>query len=157
MVKNKLEKLFSASLQADKQFWGMKLQNNLLAHTVTPGDFIASHIDSKIGLILHLVECKQVTLDNEKGRLQFKRLKQMHDLLAFSDMRPAHHKAWFCIGFLNSHLKNSEVYLVPARALYEYIEHSAKESINRQEFLQNFIVDRMYVMPGSLLSLAVML
>ena len=43
MVKNKLEKKFSASLKADPDLWGMKLHNNPLAHQNTPADYIVEY------------------------------------------------------------------------------------------------------------------
>ena len=134
MVKNKLEKKFSASLKADPDLWGMKLHNNMLAHQTTPADYIIDYEkDSKITLIL--VECKQVTLQDGKGRFAFKRMKQMHDLLAFENIRPLNHKSYVCLSYLDNRWENSEVYIIPAYILNEIIEFETEKgnmSLNRQ-------------------------
>ena len=145
MVKNKLESKFSETLRANKEdFWGMKLQNNMLAHTVTPADFIV-HFHRSNGqyktisfLYSNLVECKQVTCEvGESDRLAFKRLKQMHDMISFESFSEFH-RAYFLIGFLESRWENSEVYLVPVKAMNYYVEHCSMASVNRNMFKEVF-------------------
>lgn len=137
MVKNKLEKKFSESLKAS-EFWGMKLHNNMLAHQTTPADYIMSYtakegVGLKPGkLWLFLVECKQVTLKEGKGRLAFKRLKQMHDLLAF-EKQSKYHKSYFCISYNNSRWDQSEVYLIPVQEMKKLIEKWNMVSLNRKD------------------------
>jgi len=136
--KNKLEKTYSKSLKADEDFWGMKLHNNMLAHQTTPADYIQSYeredfsINNKKRLILLLVECKQVTCKDGKGRLAFKRLKQMHDLLAFYK-KSAYHRSYFCLGYHDGGWTKGEIYLVPAFELQEIINKHSKVSLNRDE------------------------
>ena len=121
MTKNKLEKKFSESLKADTELWGMKLHNNPLSHQNTPGDYIID-FEGLNSLKLHLVECKQVTLDEEgKGRLAFKRLKQTHDLIIFDEIRQEHH-SWFCIAYKEKLWANSDIYIVPAKAMKTIVE-----------------------------------
>jgi hypothetical protein len=85
-----------------------------------------------------LLECKQVTCkDKENGRLTFKRLKQMHDMLCFS-LFSKYTKAYFIIGYLESRITNSEIYLVPADELKKYMDSVTKKSINRSEFNKYF-------------------
>ena len=145
MVRNKLESLFSKSLKASRSLFGMKLHNNTLAHQNTPADYIISweekrssnymKIDFKESKIkLALIECKQVTCKYEKGRLNFKRLKQMHDLLNFKTLRMKHHDAYFCIAFYDHGWLNSEVYLIPVHKMYEDIEATKRKSFNRDNF-----------------------
>jgi len=143
MVKNKLESKWSESYRATPNvFWGMKLQNNMLAHTVTPADFLI-HFERKTisltgakvtQLFSNLVEAKQVTCEpGENGRLAFKRLKQMHDLLSFESFSN-YHRGFFLVGFIENKWDNSEVYLVPVKALHYYIDHCVMASINRETF-----------------------
>ena len=125
MTKNKLEKKFSESLKADTELWGMKLHNNPLSHQNTPADYIIDYFKQDLSadsLQLHLVECKQVTLDEEgKGRLAFKRLKQMNDLIIFGEIRQAHH-SWFCIAYKEKLWANSDIYIVPAKTMRSIVE-----------------------------------
>lgn len=137
MVKNQLEKKFSESYKADPDFWGMKLHNNPLAHQNTPADYILDYCNITQGFFtpvyVILVECKQVTCAaGENGRLAFKRLKQMTDLITFKSIRPFH-KSYFCIAFKEPFWANSEVYLLSADAMQALINSSAKVSINREE------------------------
>lgn len=147
MVKNKLESKFSESYRAHpRHFWGMKLQNNLLAHTVTPADFLI-HFHQELCvtdrtphqfLTSCLVECKQVTCEaGESDRLAFKRLKQMHDMLSFESFSK-YHRAYFLVGFLESRWENSEVYLVPVKAMRHYVDNCSMVSINRNTFKEVF-------------------
>jgi len=139
MTKNRLEKLFSKSLE---QFcWGIKLHNNPLAHQNTPADYIIS----EQGMV-YLVECKQVTCKDGKGRLAFNRLKQMHDLLSFGVY--SFHKAYFCIAFWDGRWSNSEVYLIPAIDMQAYIIDNSKVSANRVEFKKFFDEYRVYIVGG---------
>jgi len=140
MSKNRLEKKFSETLRADTALWGMKLHNNPLSHQNTPGDYIISYVknyrplfDKLPELHLHIVECKQVTLDEDgTGRLAFKRLKQMHDLISFEENNGFHH-AWFCIAYKEKFWANSDVYLIPAHKVKELIDKWTFESINRYD------------------------
>ena len=115
----------------------MKLHNNPLAHQNTPADYFLSWIkieSEKAKLVNALVECKQVTCKDGKGRITFKRLKQLHDLLNFASMRTSFHKAYFCLGFYDSGWLNGEVYLIPVHLLYEEIlKRKTKASFNRNE------------------------
>ncbi len=136
MTHNKLESKFSESYRREKMFWGMKLQNNMLAHTVTPADFLLNFVTTDIRgaptLISNLVECKQVTCeDGENARLAFKRLKQMHDMLNFQHFS-VFHRSYFLIGFLESRWDNSEVYLIPVENMRIFIEGHGFESANRR-------------------------
>lgn len=150
MVKNKLEAKFSESIKADSRFWGMKLQNNMLAHTVTPADFIVhfhegydyQYDGTSKRLISNLVECKQITIDEEKSyRLQLKRLKQSHSLDSFAKWS-RFHRAYYLIGFYDGGWTNSEIYLIPVDVLLAFIkcecEPIEKKSINKDEFKKNF-------------------
>lgn len=138
MVHNKLETLFSASIKANPAMWGMKLHNNPLAHQTTPADFILSYTGiNSLNLDLYLVECKQVTCENGKGRLAFKRLKQMHDLQTFSNQNK-NHWAYFCIAFYDGRWDNSEVYLIPVNNVYQKIISINKESFNREDMKRLF-------------------
>lgn len=138
ITKNKLEKLFSESMKS--QFtWGMKLHNNPLSHQNTPADYIITH-DMKV----ILVECKQVTCEDGKGRLAFKRLKQMHDLIAFESVYPTFHKAYFCIAYYDDKWAKSLIYLIPVNVLKAIIDTSNKESLNQteaEEYLNSFKVE----------------
>jgi len=146
MTKNKLEKLFSASCRANKSLWYMKLHNNPLAHQNTPADYILSYEElCTLGggnqykrIKIALVECKQVTCKNGKGRLAFKRLKQMHSLLSFHAKRIGFHEAYFCIGFHDKGWMNGEIYIIPIHAMSDVIERSYKKSINRDEMMMTF-------------------
>lgn len=135
MTKNKLEKLFSKSLKAHPEYWGMKLHNNPLAHQNTPGDYLLTieQVESYITYVnVLLIECKQVTCKEGKGRLAHKRLKQLHDMLSF-DKHSSRHKAIFCIAFWDERWDRSEIYFIPAQTMYEKILRSTKESFNREE------------------------
>jgi len=134
IVKNKLEKLFSKSLKADNTIWGMKLHNNPLSHQNTPADYILSYENGDIPLKLTLVECKQVTCKNGKGRLAFKRLKQMHDLIAFENYTPSHN-SYFCIAYYDKRWDKSEVYIIPVRIMKELIDNHNYVSLNREDAL----------------------
>jgi len=137
--KNKLEKKFSQSLKADENLWGVKLHNNMLAHQTTVGDYWINYADRDYYEHLQscVVECKQVTLKDEKGRLAFKRLKQMHDLLAFEERFESHH-AFFCIAFLNLRWDDSEVYIIPVKIMKRFIDDWPMVSINRMEMRNKF-------------------
>ena len=138
--KNKLEKLFSKSMK-DQFQWGMKLHNNPLAHQTTPADYIVSDLRRTTIFDYHkfmLIEAKQVTCDeNGKGRLAFKRLKQMHDMLSFQKIH-GERSAFFLIGFWDKRWTNSEVYLVPVNLIEFTINTSSKVSINREEAKHQF-------------------
>ena len=111
----------------------MKLHNNPLAHQNTPGDYLVDYEMSNY-LRLHLVECKQVTCDeNGKGRLTFKRLKQMHDLITFAEIRRSHY-SWFCVAFKEKFWSQSDVYLIPAWRMKVLVDSSNMMSINRENF-----------------------
>jgi hypothetical protein len=141
-MKNKLEKLFSKSLNADDAIWGMKLHNNMLAHQTTPADYIinleADFGELELQLKSCLVECKQVTCDeNGKGRLTFKRLKQTHDLLYFAD-RFINHQAYYCITFKEKFWKKSDLYIIPIKFFVQTIKKVMNKSLNRQDFYNLF-------------------
>ena len=149
MVKNKLEKLFSESMHSDKELWAMKLISNPLTHQNTPADYIIDYLketpifpgeegDVIKELRLILLECKMVTLDEEdKGRFAFKRLKQMHDLINFENMRPSHHRSYFCIAFWAGRWDKSEIYIIPVHTMERLVGLFSlklnKVSINREE------------------------
>jgi len=154
MTKNKLEKCFSKSLKADDSLWGMKLHNNPLAHQNTPADYIISRTiyDNYISLILILVECKQVTCKDGKGRLAFKRLKQMHDLLNFTSISPLH-ESNFCIAYYDKRWDNSDVYIVPVKIMHELVNSWDYVSLNREDAsvqLKDYKVD---VLKGGVIDL----
>ncbi len=86
---------------------------------------------------MHLVECKQVTCKDGKGRLAFKRLKQMSDLIAF-EKKFEFHKSWFCIAFKDKYWRDSEVYLVPAMEFKSHVTDSMMSSINRHTMKDYF-------------------
>lgn len=151
MVKNKLERLFSESGHADKDLWIMKLISNPLTHQNTPADYILDYKDSTMSghpdhtnLRLMLIECKMVTLDDEKGRLAFKRLKQMHDLINFENIRPDCHKSYFCIAYWAGRWDQSEIYIVPVHTMQRVVMTFAERgivSLNREqarEHLKNY-------------------
>ncbi len=153
MVRNKLEKLFSKS-QKDQFQWGMKLHNNPLAHQTTPADYIVSMKDDDSVYHEHkfmLMECKQVTCKRSqsftdtagktpalgKGRLAFKRLKQMHDLLAFEAIH-GKNSAFFVVAFYDGRWNNSEVYMVPINQMKNMVDNYGRVSINRQDMKSYF-------------------
>ena len=158
MVKNKLEKLFSASLKEDNRFWGMKLHNNPLAHQNTPADYIltleSKRFDGSFTTIpilkrhVYLVECKQVTCKEGTGRLTFKRLKQMHDMNAFEAKFPFFHKAYWCIAFYDGRWDKSEIYLIPTRELHNQVILHNKLSFNREDMKKLFSQHKTTVVRG---------
>ena len=109
----------------------MKLHNNPLSHQNTPADYILT-MEIYNNLHCFLVECKQVTCKEGKGRLAFKRLKQLHDLLAFHE-RSVYHESYFCIGFYDNGWQKGEIYMVSVRYMERIIENFSKVSINRNE------------------------
>ena len=134
MTKNKLEKKFSKSLKEDSELWGMKLHNNMLAHQTTPADYILTH-NNGVNLKVILVECKQVTLKDGKGRFAFKRMKQMHDLLAFEHVQPLYHISYVCLAYLEPLWKDTDVYIIPASEFVRMLtieQALGHMSINRQ-------------------------
>jgi len=133
MVKNKLESTFSKSIKANKYLYGMKLHNNPLAHQNTPADYLLTN-----GSKVHLVECKQVTCKNGKGRLVHKRLKQMHDLISFAHRFEGFHNSWFCIGFFDNGWSNSEIYLIPVLKIWNAVNSFGKVSFNRDDMFRLF-------------------
>lgn len=139
MVKNKLEKMFSKSLKYDVNLWGMKLHNNPLSHQNTPADYIISSSFSTASnkSKLFLVECKQVSCKEGKGRLAFKRLKQLHDLIAFENRFP-HHFSYFCIAFWDGRWDKSEIYIVPVKEMELFITNHSMVSVNRQDMHSSF-------------------
>lgn len=132
MVKNKLEKKFSESFKQWPNIWGMKLHNNMLAHQTTPADYILTKTTSNGGHATILVEAKQVTLKEGKGRLAFKRLKQMHGMLNFETVSVCHF-SYFIIAFKDNRWANSEVYFIHAPWLHHFVEGWDKVSINRED------------------------
>lgn len=147
MVKNKLESKFSESMHADKELWGMKLISNPLTHQNTPADYIIDYKDSTMSghpdhtnLRLMLVECKQVSCDEDgSGRFAFKRLKQMHDLINFENVRPYNHKSFVCIAFWDKRWDKSDVYLIPIHQFERFIMLLNKESGNRKDFFTHMM------------------
>ena len=136
MTKNKLEKKFSSSAR-ESEFWFMKLHNNMLTHQTTPADYIMTTMTNGY-LNSILVECKQVTCKEDgKGRLAFKRLKQMHDLKAFEDVFPAH-RSFFCIAYFDRRWANSDIYIVPVFAMEMIIADHPYVSMNRIDALLKF-------------------
>lgn len=140
MTKNKLEKLFSESMHSElnKNFWFMKLHNNPLAHQNTPADYILDFVDmGKLNLVL--VESKQVTCDPDgTGRLALKRLKQMHDLLAFENKCPLAHHSFFLIAFYDGRWSKSDIYLIPAILINDLMQTWSKVSLNREDMRNLF-------------------
>jgi len=132
--------MFSKTIKAHTEFWGMKLHNNPLSHQNTPGDYIMTYEESNhsiFNLHLYLVECKQVTCKEGKGRLAHKRLKQMHDMLSFEN-KFFMHKAYFCVTFYDEGWRNSDTYLIPVRVMYGAITSESKVSFNRQDMKSLF-------------------
>ena len=158
MTKNKLEKIFSKSLQSDIELWFMKLHNNPLAHQTTPADYILSYQQSIFppNLQLHLVECKQVTCCDGKGRFAFKRLKQMYDLIQFEEKVFHFHNGWLCLAYYDRTWANSEVYLIPIKVMQKVIHDSSYVSINREDAKERFKNFKLFVLPGSILDLALL-
>ena len=137
MVKNTLEKLFSKTLKANYSIWGMKLHNNPLTHQTTPADYIVNTKSEKKYDVCekytcNLIECKQVTCQNGKGRLAFKRLKQMHDLLSFQQVYPTFHRSYFCIAFYDNGWNNSDIYLIPVKEMEHFVTNHSMKSANRE-------------------------
>lgn len=131
--------------------WGIKLHNNPLAHQNTPADYIMTHKERAQDYFrVILVECKQVTCENGQGRLAFKRLKQLHDMLAFIKATPIFHEAYFCIAFYNDRWDKSDVYLVRAEKMFELITHRNKQSLNRTEAALIFKDDKIGFVGGEL-------
>ena len=153
MTKNKLEKAFSKSLQADTDLWGMKLHNNMLAHQITPADYIISYNKRLFSLFLHLVECKQVTCKMGKGRFAFKRLHQRYDLENFENHNPYHH-SWVCLAYWDGRWSNSEVYLIPINAMASVIDSSTNMSMNRIDAKLLWEDFRIPLKPGSIFDLS---
>jgi len=116
----------------------MKLQCNPLAHQNTPADYFISWIEKSIFLKNALIECKQVTCKEGKGRLAFKRLKQMNDLFNFKTLRMNYHEAYFCIAFYDGGWLGSEVYLIPIHKIYEDVLETKKKSFNRDVFKEKY-------------------
>ena len=137
MTKNKLEKKFSEAIKADSSLWGMKLHNNPLSHQNTPADYILNMLDINYQLELMLVECKQVTLKEGKGRFAFKRFKQLHDCLSFENFRVAHH-AYLCLVYKDQFWRDSEVYMIPVKVMRNFIESWSMVSVNRSDAKANF-------------------
>jgi len=154
MVKNKLEKMFSKSCRVETVLWFMKLHNNPLAHQTTPADYIISTaFGSDINHpLLYLVECKQVTCKEGKGKLAFKRLKQLHDMLSFEN-KFEHHKAFFCIAFYNGQWNESEVYLVPVKEMDHFIANHHLISVNRQDMYSYFKDELCSIKTGGLIEI----
>jgi len=127
-------------MKAHDEFWGMKLHNNPLSHQNTPGDYMLS-LEGVNNLTtyldLFLVECKQVTCKEGKGRLAHKRLKQLHDMLAF-DKHSSRHIAEFCIAFYDERWAKSDIYFIPAQIMHEKILNSVQVSFNRTVMAQLF-------------------
>lgn len=143
MTKNKLEKRFSMSLKDEPRLWGMKLHNNPLSHQNTPGDYIITSFYGTDAFV-YIIECKQVTCDEDsKGRLAHKRLKQMHDMLAFENKFPGFHKAFFCVAFYDKSWANSEVYMIPVKIMYDIVTNHRYESFNRDYMREEFQKYRM--------------
>lgn len=153
MTKNKLEKLFSKS----KYYfdWCIKLHNNPLSHQTTPADYIASHTTKKSVIPSQnynkviLFECKQVTCKDGKGRLAFKRLKQLHDLLAFEHIKDEH-ESNFVIAFWDKNWAKSDIYLVPVKTMKFIMDNINKVSINREEAAEQFEHLKLEVEKGEL-------
>jgi len=145
MAKQKLEKMISKSIKSNDILWGMKLHNNPLAHQNTPADFILSteYTTYSNHPILALVECKQVTCKEGKGRLGFKRLKQLHDMLSFQN-KFTFHKSYFCIAFYDGRWDNSEIYIVPVKEMEDFIHNHSMVSVNRLDMHLKF---RQYLCP----------
>lgn len=167
MTKNKLEKKFSESAK-ESDFWCMKLHNNMLAHQTTPADYILSYTTYRLDtstdltadpyankLWLYLVECKQVTCKDNKGRLAFKRLKQMHSLLNF-EKQSHFHKSFFCIAFYDGRWDNSDVYIIPAKDMDSLIHNHKNVSMNRESAREILKHDRIE-MKGKFLDLKLLL
>ncbi len=133
MVRNKLEKLFSASCKVDRDLWFMKLHNNMLAHQTTPADYILT-VDRAFKPKTILVECKQVTCEDGtgKGRFAFKRLKQLHDLISFETLRHFH-ESYLCLGYYAHGWTNSAIYLVPIYVMQTIIAEHKTKSLNSQD------------------------
>ena len=135
MTKNKLEKLFSESMHADKEIWGMKLISNPLSHHSTPADYIL-----ETEKYLMLIECKMITLKKNRpgldmtGRLVFKRLKQIHDLVNFENVRPDKHLSFFCVAYYTGRWETSSIFMIPVHTMERIImmcENQNVHSLNR--------------------------
>ena len=151
MVKNKLEKIFSKSMRNQFQ-WSLRLFTNPLTHQTAPADFIMDCLDEDENLHLILVECKQVTCKERKGRFAFKRLKQMHDLLNFTSISPLH-ESNFCIAYYDKRWDNSDVYIVPVKIMHELVNSWDYVSLNREDAsvqLKDYKVD---VLKGGVIDL----
>jgi len=106
MVKNKLEKELSKAIRENTKLWGMKLQNNPLAHTNTPGDFILDY---------------------------YKHTKQHHDLMAFDKLRESH-QAFYLISYLDKNFfRDAHTYLVPVKVMDEVMKTHHNVSLNRDD------------------------
>jgi hypothetical protein len=139
MVKNKLESLFSESFHADTRIWGMKLISNPLTHQNTPADYILDYHIRDGTFTVALVECKMATCEEDgKARLAFKRLRQMHDILNFENVKLNYHKGYFCIAYWDGRWSNSEVYMIPVQVFHKYVLNSTKVSMNREDAKTNF-------------------
>jgi len=128
--KNKLEKHFSKMLKADSRFWGMKLHNNPLAHQTTPADYVLTCLKNDRLKVL-LVEAKQVTCKDGKGRFAFKRLTQLASLMSFVN-HPGH-EAYLCLAYYDKNWANSEVYYVPILHMKLVMEAHSFVSLNRSD------------------------
>ena len=148
MVKNKLEKMFSKSCRFDNTIWFMKLHNNPLSHQTTPADYMITYIKHHKELIANLLECKQVTCKEGKGRLAFKRLKQLHDMLSFEKKFPTFHKAYFCIAFYDTNWSKSDIYIIPVKDMELFIHQSEKVSANRRDMQTYFYDEKVKINKG---------
>jgi hypothetical protein len=127
----------------------------LLDYEIVHPDIIHSAITVR-ELIVALVECKHVDCDDgEGGRLAFKRLKQMHDLVNFENIRPDRHRAFFCIAFHESRWDNSEVYMIPVHQMQRFVNEFNKVSMNREDAASRFYRYRV-LMKGPLLDLSLL-
>ena len=155
MVKNKLEKMFSKSIHNDRTLYGMKLHNNPLAHQNTPADYfinLEKTPDGMSELWSVLVECKQVTCREGKGRLAFKRLKQMHDLLMFKSFSHFH-EAYWCIAFWDGSWADSEIYLIPTTEMKQFIDNCKFVSVNRHDMHNEFNHRLCQIETGSIINI----
>ncbi len=135
MVKNKLEKEFSKYLkEREDVLWSMKLQSNMLAHTVCPADFI---FIKKEGDRLHtcLAEAKMIT---KKKIFPLRRLTQLYSLTKFDSLHDNCH-SFVILGFYGvPKLLNKTIYIIPIKNFNDYMYNSTKKSINMEELETNF-------------------
>lgn len=163
IVRNKTEKMFSKSLR-QSNLWGIKIESNPLAHQQQPGDYILT-FDKYVGEISHmqfkkhytiLVEAKQVTLKDGKGRFAFKRFKNQIPLTNFSK-NSYNHKGFLLLTYNETMWANSEIYLIPIEEWNMKMKDWPMVSLNRADANKIFGHHKYSIQTGSIIDIKAIL